>query len=68
MYFYPDKTKTYTRTRNRVWALVFAEKQFVFAFDLPGASPAPESPFPYNNRGTRNTLLQNEQKTGVFDL
>lgn len=27
MYFYPGKTKTYTRTFNRVRALVFAEKQ-----------------------------------------
>jgi len=65
MYFYPGKTKTYTRTFNRVRALVFAEKQFdLFAVVAEGTRVPP----PYNNRGTRFTLKHTAQITGVKSL
>lgn len=56
MYFFPGKMKTYTRTFNKVRASVFAEKQL----SLFAAAGIREGvPRPYNNRGTRNNMLQN---------
>lgn len=41
---------------------------FVSDVEVPGANPDLRVPPPYNNRGTRFTLKQIDQKTGVFDL
>lgn len=68
MYYHPGKMKTYSRAFNRVRVLVLAEKQLNFAFDLPGLVAASEAPFPYDNRGLRNNLLQNGQKQGAKAL
>lgn len=55
MYFHPGKTKTYTRTFNKVRASVFAEKQLSL---LAAVGSAEGFPRPYNNRGKCSILEQ----------
>jgi len=65
VYFYPGKTKTYTRAFNKARALAFVEKQFdLFGDSATGARVPP----PYNNRGTRISSDTKQSKSGVLGL